>query len=202
MSYRNNGAHDDLVETRTYVPDPIPYPSNPIVKYAFKAPVWGWRLGLGPLAGRLFLILTTTGRSSGLPRRTALEYFAWRGRMYVFSAWGDRAQWYKNILTDPRVTLQTAHGTEPAVARRLTAADELTEAFGFVERHRFLRRWLDLLGVEITLDEFITHRERYTLLTFDATDEPTPAPQSPDLVWVWPVLGVILVLLWQLTRRR
>jgi len=32
-----------------------------------------YRLGLGPLVGRVVLLLTTTGRKSGLPRVTPLQ---------------------------------------------------------------------------------------------------------------------------------
>ena len=55
-------------------PIPIPYPDTPLMKHAYRFPVLLYRLGLGRLAGRLFMILTTTGRSSGLPRRTAIEF--------------------------------------------------------------------------------------------------------------------------------
>ena len=33
-----------------------------------------YSLGLGPIYGRLVLLLTTTGRKSGLPRVTPLQY--------------------------------------------------------------------------------------------------------------------------------
>ena len=38
-----------------------------------RAPIWLYRLGLGGLLGRRFLLLTYTGRKSGRPRQVVLE---------------------------------------------------------------------------------------------------------------------------------
>lgn len=59
------------------------------------SPVTGW-----------FLVLTTTGRRSGLPRRTPLNYAILDGRVYLLSGFGHRADWYRNLVADPRVTLE------------------------------------------------------------------------------------------------
>ena len=39
----------------------------------FRAPIWLYRLGLGWMLGKRFLLLNHTGRESGLPRQTVLE---------------------------------------------------------------------------------------------------------------------------------
>ena len=57
-----------------------------------------------PVAG-WFLVLTTTGRRSGLPRRTPLNYAILDGRVYLLSGFGRRADWYRNLTADHRVTL-------------------------------------------------------------------------------------------------
>lgn len=71
----------------------------------FRAPPAGimlflYRSGLAPLLGRLVLLLTTTGRKSGLPRTTPLQYEEIDGAIYVASARGARADWFRNILAD------------------------------------------------------------------------------------------------------
>jgi deazaflavin-dependent oxidoreductase (nitroreductase family) len=65
-----------------------------------------YRLGLGPLVGRLILLLTTTGRKSGLPRLTALQYEEVDGEFYLGSSRGAKADWYRNIQANPRVQVQ------------------------------------------------------------------------------------------------
>jgi deazaflavin-dependent oxidoreductase (nitroreductase family) len=142
------------------------------------------------------MVMTTTGRKSGSPRHTAIEFHQHKGRKYVFSAWGNEADWYKNILADPSVTIQTTEGTEHVVARRVTRDDELTEAFELVERNPTMRRWVRLLGVQLTEDDFIAHKDSYHLLTFDPANEPTPPPLRVDLWWVWLLVLAALLAGW------
>jgi deazaflavin-dependent oxidoreductase (nitroreductase family) len=104
------------------------YPSRRAMQMVYRSPIWLYRLGWGPLVGRLFMILTTTGRKSGLPRRTAMEFHQHHGRKYVMVGWR-AADWYKNILANPLVTVQTAWGTEHARARRITTLEELRGAW-------------------------------------------------------------------------
>jgi len=54
----------------------------------------------------LVLLLTTTGRKSGLPRQTRLQYENEEGVIYVAAARGPQADWFRNILADPRVEVQ------------------------------------------------------------------------------------------------
>ena len=44
--------------------------------------------GLGPLVGKIILLLTTTGRKSGLKRITPLQYEEIDGKYYLGSARG------------------------------------------------------------------------------------------------------------------
>ena len=116
----------------------LPYPSGRVMQMVYKSPIWLYRLGLGPLVGRLFMILTTTGRKSGLPRRTAIEFHQRHGRKYVMVGW-TAANWYKNILTNPLVTIQTAWGTEHARARRITTIEDLRGAWEVAEQSSIIR---------------------------------------------------------------
>ena len=177
----------------------IPYPSSAILRRLFRLPILLWRLGMGPIIGRLFMILTTTGHKTGLPRRTAIEYHQFKGSKYVMGAW-PRSDWYRNIQADARVTTQTASGTEGGIARRLTTEDEWAEAYEFVERHPYMRLWANLLGFRMSRDEFIAKRDHIYLLTFDPTNQPTPAALQADLRWFWLVLAVVLLLVCLVVR--
>jgi deazaflavin-dependent oxidoreductase (nitroreductase family) len=67
-------------------------------------------LGLGPLVGRMILLLTTRGRKTGLPRVTALQYEMKDGDILLGSSLGVHADWYRNILADPHVTVRYKEG--------------------------------------------------------------------------------------------
>ncbi len=65
-----------------------------------------YAIGLGPIIGRLVLLLTTTGRKSGLPRVTPLQYEEINGCIYIGSARGTKADWYRNIVANPKVNIR------------------------------------------------------------------------------------------------
>lgn len=74
-----------------------------ILKYP---PQFFYAIGLGSLYGRLVLLLTTTGRKSGLPRITPLQYEEIDGGIVIGSARGTKADWYRNIVADPKVKIR------------------------------------------------------------------------------------------------
>lgn len=183
-------------QSRQFIPilEAIPYPAHPVLKYLFKAPILLWRLGLGPIVGRLFMIITTTGRKSGQPRHTAIEYHIWRNRKYVLAAW-PQSDWYCNLLADPHLTIQTAMGTERVIARRLMDDAELADVYGFVATNPLIRHFWKLLGFDMNLSSFLAYKEQYHLLTFDPTEEATPPPLAADLTWIWPIIVALSLLL-------
>lgn len=74
-----------------------------IIKYP---PQFIYAIGLGPIYGRMVLLLTTTGRISGLPRITPLQYEEIEGEIIIASARGINADWFKNIQADNRVEVR------------------------------------------------------------------------------------------------
>lgn len=77
-----------------------------------------YRRGIGPT--RVVLLLTTTGRTSGLPRVTPLQYEKIDDAFYIASARGIEADWYKNILANPRVHVQMREQVFDAIAEPVT----------------------------------------------------------------------------------
>ncbi len=76
-----------------------PLPPNNVMKTLYA-------IGLGPLIGRLVLLLTTTGRKTGLPRVTPLQYEEIDGTFYLGSSRGQQADWFRNILANPHVEIR------------------------------------------------------------------------------------------------
>ena len=93
----------------TFIMDLVPQKNvGPLFKWIFKLPILQYKLGLGWTIGRYILLLTTTGRVSGLPRHTPLEYeYDREGDRYRIAAgWGGNTDWYRNLLAEPHVTVQ------------------------------------------------------------------------------------------------
>jgi deazaflavin-dependent oxidoreductase (nitroreductase family) len=77
--------------------------------------LWMWRLGLGPwinawpaVIGRI-MVLTHTGRRSGLPRQTPVNYAPVEGAVYCTAGFGRRCDWYRNLLANPDVEVRLPH---------------------------------------------------------------------------------------------
>ncbi|MGD8402540.1 MAG: nitroreductase/quinone reductase family protein [Anaerolineales bacterium] len=73
------------------------------MKYIQKLHRGLYAIGLGPLVGKIILLLTTTGRKSGLKRVTPLQYEEIDGKFYLGSARGLKADWVRNIQANPDV---------------------------------------------------------------------------------------------------
>ena len=65
-----------------------------------------YAIGLGPVIGWIVLLLTTTGRKSGQPRITPLQYEQIDGAYYLGAARGLQADWVRNLQANPRVELR------------------------------------------------------------------------------------------------
>jgi deazaflavin-dependent oxidoreductase (nitroreductase family) len=68
----------------------------------------------------LVLLLTTTGRKSGLPRQTRLQYELDNDVIYVAAARGQRADWFRNILAHPRVEIEVNGKRQLGLAEPIT----------------------------------------------------------------------------------
>jgi deazaflavin-dependent oxidoreductase (nitroreductase family) len=101
-----------------------------------KAHAWLYRVTggrvLGAIGGNPILLLTTTGRHSGLARTTPVEYQRIGGNLVVVASnRGARAApaWYRNLVTNPHVTVHI--GSEELGCRARVAAgterDEIWE---------------------------------------------------------------------------
>lgn len=72
--------------------------------------------------------LVTTGRRSGMPRKTFVRALRDGQNAYLVSIGGSYALWLKNILAEPRVTLRLTDGVHTGVARVLVPGDSDHEA--------------------------------------------------------------------------
>jgi deazaflavin-dependent oxidoreductase (nitroreductase family) len=85
------------------------------------------------------LLLTTTGRKSGLPRVTPLQYEEVDGLFYVAAARGQQADWFRNIQANPAVEVRLKdrqfRGLGQPVTDPARIADFLQVRF---QRHPFM----------------------------------------------------------------
>ncbi|MBN1922310.1 MAG: nitroreductase family deazaflavin-dependent oxidoreductase [Anaerolineae bacterium] len=182
-------------------PSPVfPYPQGLTLRLLVRSPILAWRMGLGRILGHVFVLITTTGRKSGLPRRVVTEYFTHRGKLIVPCAYGAHSDWYRNIMANPLVTAQTWQGAESLRAVLITGAEEIRALYPVAMRRNpvMMRAYLRSLAIDPDdVEDVVAKRERIAWFRFEPTAELTPPPLMTDLLWLWPfVLGVILTAAW------
>jgi deazaflavin-dependent oxidoreductase (nitroreductase family) len=65
-----------------------------------------YAVGLGPIVGKIILLLSTTGRKTGQKRITPLQYEEIDGQYFLVSARGTKSDWYRNIQADCKVEVR------------------------------------------------------------------------------------------------
>jgi deazaflavin-dependent oxidoreductase (nitroreductase family) len=163
----------------------------------FRAPLVLWRLGGAPLLRRSFLVLATTGRRSGTTRYAMLEYTMLDGRAYISSGWAGTPDWWRNATVNPRVTVQMHDGTHVADARRVTDGDEIGRLFVAARgKSPIWDEYLQSLGIGDDVEDAVKKKDRFHILRLDPCGGPGPAALRPDLIWIWPLIGVALLFGW------
>jgi deazaflavin-dependent oxidoreductase (nitroreductase family) len=127
---------------------------GPVFKWLFKIPIFFYKIGL-PLFSNFVLLLTTTGRKSGQPRFTPLEYRREPGTGYpvITAGWGGQTDWRRNVQANPRVQVQIGRDKFAALAEPLSeteVADWIATAIRLNPRSaRMFARWA---GEPLSLD--------------------------------------------------
>ncbi len=168
-----------------------------------------WRLGLGkwmnafPETGGQIMVLSHTGRKTGLKRRTPVNYALIDGEIYCLAGFGSISDWYRNLLADPEVEVWLPDGWYAGRAVDATGEEGCLEklravliASGFAA---------PLFGVpprEMSDAELEAATDGYRLIRIERRS-PRTGPGGPgDLNWVWPLATFILLPLVFSRRRR
>lgn len=131
----------------------IPDPPKGNKAILWRLPIWFYRLKLGWLLGHRMLLLTHVGRVSGKPRNAVLEvvhYDKENNTHYVASGFGEKSQWFQNIMKTPNVTIQVGNQIIPVTAERLPV-DEAENIFAiYQQKHpNAIKNLSKLVGYEL-----------------------------------------------------
>jgi deazaflavin-dependent oxidoreductase (nitroreductase family) len=98
-----------------------------------------YAIGFGPLVGRIILLLTTTGRKSGLKRVTPLQYEEIDGKYYLGAARGLKADWVRNIQANPNVEVRVKNRHFVGSAEVVTDSTRISDFLEVrLQRHPFM----------------------------------------------------------------
>ena len=116
------------------------------------------------LAAEVVCYLTTTGRVTAQPRSIEIWFALCGGTFYMLSGNGNRADWVKNALREPRVTIKVRESVLDARARAMNDDAE------------------DSLARRLLLEKYSRTEERATTSLSIAEWARTSLPLAFDLV--------------------
>jgi deazaflavin-dependent oxidoreductase (nitroreductase family) len=146
-------------------------PPKGLARVFFRLPIGLFRAGLGWMLGNRFLLLNHVGRKSGLPRQAVLEVVEHDPEtdVYVVAVgFGEKSDWYRNLLVDPDVSIQVGRRKIDVTAECLdpqTAGEIMAD---FARRYPMEAKMAGVLGFEVNGSEEDYHKmgEMMTLIAF------------------------------------
>lgn len=106
-------------------------------------PITAYRIGLGPLIGKVVLLLTTTGRSSGLQRVTPLQYELIDDVYHVAAVFGTKSDWVRNIQVNPKVHIDVKNQHIDGNAAVFTDPEEIADFIQFrMKKHPRMMKFI------------------------------------------------------------
>ena len=127
-----------------------------VLKAVFNAPSWLYRHRLGWIFGRRILVVSHRGRRSGRQYETVLECVVFdkiTKESVIASAYGTRADWYRNIRATPALRVRTGRLDYVPDQRFLTPDEARAAAARFCREHpleaRIMPRMLTAIGAAV-----------------------------------------------------
>ncbi len=169
-----------------------------------------WRLGLGrwinatPETGGRIMVLTTTGRKSGLKRRAPVNYARLNGDVYCLAGFGQSTHWYRNVMADPAVEVWLPDGWWAGYAEEVTdPEDRLSAVRQVMFNSGFAAEAFEGIDPHTISDETLREKAADWPVIRVRLEQPLSGSGGPgDLAWMWPAAGALVALVWLWRRRR
>jgi deazaflavin-dependent oxidoreductase (nitroreductase family) len=132
------------------------------------------RRGIGPT--QVVLLLTTTGRKSGLARVTPLQFEQVGEDIYIASALGKKADWYRNIQAKPQVQVMLRKKEFSALAEPVADPQRMADFLELrLQRHpimiRLIMHLFDGLPLRFDRDNLVKLSEGKAMVILHPEEE-------------------------------
>lgn len=128
-------------------------PPRGIARWLYRLPIKIYSIGLGRIFGYRFLLLTHTGRKSGLARNVVLEVVSHDKAEQTFvvaAGFGPTSDWYLNILADPLVIIESGNMKQKMKATVISEDAAGWEMLAYARKHPMAARELSkLMGYKV-----------------------------------------------------
>ena len=165
-----------------------------------------FRLGLGALVGNpltgYIMVIQTVGRKTGRLRYTPVNYALMDGYVYCMSGWGAKADWHRNLMTNPRLEVILPGGNLSSAAEVVAEPDEWLRAARQLLKNAGLAGFLSGVNPFTASDEPILQKyQGYPIMRIRPTGIGS-GPADPG-GWFWLLTTTLAFLwVWRKTRRK
>ncbi len=178
-------------------------------KYFNKVMILMWRLGLGtwinacPKVVGQILVITHTGRKSGLKRRTPANFAVIDGELFCTAGFGSGCDWYRNILVHPEVEIWLPDSWWAGAAEDVSdSPDRLKILRAVLVASGFASFAAGINPYRISDEDLAAVTAEYKIIHI-RRDSPRTGKGGPgDLWWVWPAAVLFLLLSRSKEKRR
>ena len=168
-----------------------------------------WQLGLGnmvnmwPLVGGRILILTHTGRKTGLRRRTPVNYALVDGDIYCTAGFGHISDWYRNLKANPHVEVWLPDGWWFGIAEDVSESpNRLPLLRAVLIASGFAAYAAEVNPRALSDDDLAEKTADYCLIKIHRTKACTGSDGPGQWAWIWPLLTFLLIPLLIIKRRK
>lgn len=148
------------------------------------------------------MVITHTGRKTGLRRQTPVNYAIVNGEIYCVAGFGPVSDWYRNLLAHPQVEVWLPEGWWAGQAEDVSNSPEnLRLKRQVLIASGFAARAAGIDPLHISDAELARQTADYRLVHIRRREARTGPDGPGDLAWVWP-LATLLLLPLALRRRR
>lgn len=102
------------------------YPPNAVLRILYRIPVYFYKIGLGWMFGKRFVLFHHIGRKSAKPYQTVVEVVEIEketGNVIVVAGYGERTQWYQNLQHMLTTTIQLGKHKFPVSIEMINPED-------------------------------------------------------------------------------
>jgi deazaflavin-dependent oxidoreductase (nitroreductase family) len=158
---------------------------GPMLRRLFKVPLFLHRIGLGGMEriiGVRLMRLTTKGRRTGRNHTVMVDVLGHdeeEDTYYIGSAYGDRADWVRNIGANPVFEVEVGRRRFKARARRVPNPESSEMVSRYLDEHRFYAKGIAwMMGIDT---KGMTDEELRSMFQTEMVLAVRPAPEDADI---------------------
>jgi deazaflavin-dependent oxidoreductase (nitroreductase family) len=160
-----------------------------------------WTFEVWPQVSGRVLVLTHTGRKTGLRRRTPVNYAIVNGEVYCLSGFGAASDWCRNLAANPNVDVWLPEGWWAGVVEDVSdSPDRLNLMRQVLIGSGFVAYVAGLNPHRLSDAELQATTESYRLLHIRRIRACTGRGGPGELAWVWPLATFALLMMWPKRR--